>query len=442
MSEHVPKELDLFQAPEQLLAISDTYYERVPTKTSLPSNGHPSALDFSANIDRLRYSSLYDSFIALQLKLVKADMSNIPAAPRVAFVQNMLYSMFRSVECWINNIKCSTNDQNMHYNSFLRSFLAPENIQKTELNLAGYYPDSYSTLLVSRQNDPEDRSSDRSPSLKERSLVTAESRIVHLMGRINAPPHLSKKLYLPQLKFDYRFIFESDDFFLLQPEEDTEKYTVVIVGADIWLKRVNVNPSLAMAHSQMLNSKAAIYPINDLIDTRVLDIPAGSLNFKFPNCYVGGNIPRLLVIALVNSKAKNGSRQLNPYLFDTAKLEEIRCYVGSKVYPTIPYKLDPSRFSTETSILDFYNAVRSNDNRLPIALTRETHTGGLFLLAFSLARDDKSFAEYQNASFQSVNLSIEGTVSEATDTNYSIIVWGMFQTMLKINKFMEPLIGW
>ena len=418
MAEILPENLNLFEEPNSLLAVSDYMFERVECRTVL--DGNTPVLEFTANPDKSKYTDLNGSWFILKGKYVKsAGGANIDQAPQVGPVQNPLNSMFRSVDMWLNNRKITPPELNMHYIGFFNLFASPSSHQDSQLSLCLWYNDNYETLQHANQSDPQSVASPNK-GLKKRATFFGNSQEVVLIGKLFCAPHCITRWFPPNCKFDWRMEMENYKFFTMQSNTKPDDfYRFIITGSQIWLKRLNVNPSIMAAHSTILQNKNMIFPCR-YMESRTTEIPQNSLSFKFDNIFQGSKMPTSIYVMFIDSEAKNGHLQKNPYVFEHCNLSELRCYLGSHVLPTVLYKLNPSVRQLDMALLDTYIALGCESALSgPAQIIREHLTNGVFIAGFDLSRDNQPISNYLNQSFDASSVGLEGAFSVATQKTYT-----------------------
>ena len=424
MGEILPENLNLFKEPRSLFAVSDYMHERIQCRTAL--DGTTPVLEFTANADKSRYTDLNGSWFIVKAKYVKTQGgANIDQAPVVGPVQNPVNSIFRSVDMWLNNRKITPPELNMHYISFFNQFVSPTTYQDSQLSLSLWYPDNYETMQHANQSDPQSVASPNK-GLKKRATFFGDSREVVLIGKLFCAPHCITRWFPPNCKFDWRFEMENYKFFTMQSNtKPDDHFRFIITDAQIWLKRLNVSPSVMAAHSSILQSKNMIFPCR-YMESRTTEVPQSSLSFKFDNIFQGSKMPTSIYVMFIDSDAKNGHLQKNPYLFDHCNLSEIRCYLGSQVLPSVLYKLNPSGKQLDMALLDTYIALGCDSSLYgPKQLIRENLTNGVFIAGFDLSRDNHPISNYYNSSFNASSVGLEGIFSVATQKTYT----GLFNSV-------------
>jgi len=90
-------------------------------------------------------------------------------------------------------------------------------------------------------------------------------------------------------------------------------FKVVITEAILFVCRVKVASSIILSHAAGPKHSSTKYPIRR-INCQVLSIPRGFSSFNPENIFLG-QIPKLLVLGLVDTEAYNGSYHTNPFNF-------------------------------------------------------------------------------------------------------------------------------
>ena len=440
MAEIIPSELDLFSSEDTMMAINDYHYEKVQCRTALSDVDYPSVLELSAAPTKTHYTSLKDSFLVVKCKFIKADGSDLGVAPEISTVQAPLHSLIRSVDMWLNNVKITPPEINLHYISWFEQFLYPKQAQKTYMQLSGWYPDNYSSIAALNQSNPLEKGADKNEGLTQRSLLFGSGRECTLIGELYCVPHKIRRLLPPNVRLDWSINTNPYEIFAMHKAGAMkDQYRFVITEASIWLKRVSVNPGAMIAHNNLLASRNMLFPVRYL-ESRTLDLMKSSFNFRFPNIFTGNRMPVALYAFFVETESKQGNLQKNPYALQHCNLSEIRCSLGSKILPTIMYKLDPANYNTEEALANTLLSLEAyGSNKGPSQLNRETFTNGAFIIGFDTTRDNRPLsATYINSNYDASSVSLEGSFSKALDKNISLIVLGAFNGRLELNSFLEP----
>ena len=103
------------------------------------------------------------------------------------------------------------------------------------------------------------------------------------------------------------------DSFCLRSGKANVSYKVKIISAVLLVRKVQLNPSIFLAHVKALDSGLAKYPIRRVV-CKTYTIPAGNLDGNHEKLFTG-QLPTRLVIGCVDNDAFNGIYTKNPYKF-------------------------------------------------------------------------------------------------------------------------------
>ena len=443
MAEVVPEKLNLFEDKDTLYAVSESHFERIQCRTALPDVDIPPALEFSANSSLSHYTDLSESFLLISGKYVRATGGNLIAAPKVAPVQNLAGSLFKSVHMYLNNKKITPPENNMAYIHFFNNFIQPRSAQESQLQLSGWFPDTYTTQACLEQENPQATAS-VNEGLKKRSAMIAESAEVTLASKLYAAPHMVTRLFPPNCKFDWQLETNPTRFFTIQASDEVDgTYKFVITNAEIWLKRVSISPGLSNSHAELSQNMNMQYPCK-YMQSSSIEIPKASFGFKFDGVFQGGQMPLSVFCMFIPSQNKQGDFHKNPYIFDHVNLSELKVHMGSKTFPSVGYTLNPLKFKIEPALLNTYLALNAyGASGGPLNINRNDFNKGAMILGFDLTRNSDPTANYQNTDFDASSLNIEGKFSTATDKSYTLLVLGVFNGKIELSgKQLEPFTSW
>ena len=106
-------------------------------------------------------------------------------------------------------------------------------------------------------------------------------------------------------------MYRSRPEFCLMTSEATPNFEVVIEDIALQVCKLQVLPSIIMAHAEQLKTTNAKYPFTRT-EVRLISISAGSLSFNYNNLFNGLRSIRV-VIGFVDSEVAAGSYALNPF---------------------------------------------------------------------------------------------------------------------------------
>lgn len=103
-----------------------------------------------------------------------------------------------------------------------------------------------------------DDTSDANQGLVSRRAFTAESKTVDMLGHVHSDIFNQEKFLLNGVELRVRLIRARDSFNLLS---ENTTFKVNIVEANLFIRRIKINPAVLLAHSKTLSMTTAKYPI-------------------------------------------------------------------------------------------------------------------------------------------------------------------------------------
>jgi hypothetical protein len=431
--EVIPEELDLFGQRAALFSIGDSKYERVNTRTAL-GGANIAQLEFSVAPDKVNYTDLSESFLMVKCMYTKADGEEVEVDPKIGPVQHPLTSIFSNIDMAINNHKVTPNETHLPWIQWLHLMSLPKQVKKTYLTEGLWYEDSYTSIAACSQSDPQAEGAGSNKGLKKRASFFGASKSVILVGKLYIAPHNTRRLYLPHLKFDYIFEVAPTKFHSMSQEPEGS-YLFKIQEAALLIKRVTVSPSVALSHAQILQNSNAVYPIRHMM-ARSYNIPSGSLDFNFPNAFIGLEMPKALFVILITTLSKQGALTKNPFCCYNLDLQQLTVYLGSKKIPAPDFKINAEEGQSQLALWSTYMALDYWSSKLgPGALNRESMNKGAFIYGFDLTRDGNPHAPYSNSNFEASHLSLTGSFKAALRNSYTRKLKNNLKVAIKKLKF-------
>jgi len=102
MEETLLSNLDIFSQEPVLLSVERYEYQEIPTRTTLSVQGIQQ-VEWTIPADKLMYTSLNETYMYLKVSIVKQDGSANDDPSKVGPVNNLIGSLFKSIDLKINN---------------------------------------------------------------------------------------------------------------------------------------------------------------------------------------------------------------------------------------------------------------------------------------------------------------------------------------------------
>jgi hypothetical protein len=224
-------------------------------------------------------------------------------------------SLWSQIDVIINDVLVTNSSPYYAYRAYLEQLLSyDKNSQQTRGQLLMWHKDDAGKHDNTRLAD-----GDRNTGLLARFNRLKNSKEVNLLGRLHLDLFNQPK-YLPAgLNIKIRLVHQSDNFVLITGADG--EFEVIITRAILHVCKCQLNPSLVLAHEKALLKSDAPFPINR-VQMKSFAVSAGSQSITQQNVFMGA-IPNRIIVGLVKNANVVGTKNLNPYNFQSFGLTQI-----------------------------------------------------------------------------------------------------------------------
>lgn len=227
-----------------------------------------------------------------------------------------------------------------------------------------------------------------------------------------------------------RFIRSRDEFNLMSKSSG---FKVSITEANLYVRRMRINPTVLLAHSKILATTTVKYPITK-VEVKNVTIPSGVQGKTLDNIFLG-QLPKRVILGFVTNSAFIGNFKTNPYNFQHFDLNFLSLYIDGRQIPSKP--IQPN-FSTSKLFVHAYHTLYSgtgihflNEGN---AISRNTYSNGNCLMAFDLTPDLSSNTMSHWNLVRHGCLRIEVRFEKALPETINCIIYGEFDNIVEIDK--------
>ena len=424
-SQCLRSELDLFSLPPTQTAVDGSQWvEHSPVSTITSS----SPIEFIVSGSGEDYMDLNNTLLEVKACIKTTNNSPVDAAVAVAPINNTLHSLFSQIDVSLNDVNVSSATTTYPYRAYIETHLNyGTDAKKSRLKAAMYFIDD--NLTVS--NPIPDSSSARNMGLKRRHGICTAKPTFDMIGPLHVDVFNQSKYMLNGVTMKVRMTRSKDSFVLMAKSDVTESFKVDILSAKLFVRKLKITPSLCLAHERILQQKTAKYPITR-VECKVIHLPQGQKSFTHDNLFLG-QLPKRIVLGLVDNRAFNGDISLNPYNFQHCNLNYLAVHLDGQQVPWAP--LQPS-FSGSSYIRAFYTQFTgdgiSSDTGNTIG--REQFVNGHALYCFDLTPDLSSSCGHHFSVTKSGNLRLELAFEVALSITGNVLVYSEFDNVIEIDK--------
>ena len=148
--------------------------------------------------------------------------------------------------------------------------------KKSHLTSALYYRDS--------SNHLDDTQGDDKSGLKVRRQLSSRSHEIDMLGRLHTVIMHQERYMINGVDVKIRLI-PSKSIFHLMAHDAVAGYKIVIIHASLFVRKVKLNPAVALAHEKALERGTAKYPLKRVVQ-RTFAIPTGNLGTVQDNLFL------------------------------------------------------------------------------------------------------------------------------------------------------------
>ena len=235
--------------------------------------------------------------------------------------------------------------------------------------------------------DPNAADGQANKGLKNRAKLVWDDKSIDLMGKLHIDLFSQEKYLVNGVDLHVKCIRNWNNFCLLSPNDDAD-YKVVIQSAALLVRKIQIAPSVRLAHEKALMKGNAKYPITRVL-CNVYSVGQGNMNMQKDNIF-NGELPKRVVIAMVDQDAYNGNYKKNPFNFKHHELTSLGLFVNTI---PVPGKRIETKFSEEggqqyiNAYLSLFNGSNSLGHDHGNYISRADFPNGYSLFAFDLTPD-------------------------------------------------------
>lgn len=415
--ESMKSELDLFSLPP-----TETNYERGDWVTYQPIASLSDAvpIEFFVPSRGTEYLDLAQTLLSVKVKITARNGTPLAEGVNVGPINNYLHSLFDHVGISLSDKPVSSPSHTYPYRAYIESLLnygkdAMGSHQTTRL----FYKDKAGHM---------DDLVGNTTGFIKRQTFTDGSRVVDLVGNIHSDLFNQDRLMLNGVDLKVKLIRSKDLFNLLSAEPDVKS---TIVEASLSIRKVQVNPSILMAHNRILEKTTAKYPITRS-DIKIVTIPTG-LQSKTVDNLCMGQTPKRIIIGFVSNAATNGSLTTNPFNFRNFGHNYLALFIDGQPKPCKPLQPDFANNNYIESYSTLFTGTGIQYGNRGLCINREEYPNGYCLTAFDTTPDLSANEDHWTLQ-RSSTVRLEVRFAAALTAAVDIIVYAEFDNLLEVTR--------
>ena len=419
-------ELDLFNIPPTQTSISRGQWIEYHPLSNITDTG---PIEFNVSGSGEEYLDLARTQLYVKAKITKANGANLDPNTQVGPVNLFLHSLFSQVDVSLNERLISPSTNTYPYRAMLETLLNyGEEAKTSQLTTAMFYKDTPGKMDAV---NPVADDADANLGLKARYAFTKNSNTVDMIGPIHSDLFFQDRLLLSGVNLRLKLNRAKNSFCLVSSAVNPQ-FKVVITQAILYVRKVKVAPTISLGHAAALKQATAKYPIRR-IECKVLSIPGGFPTSTPDNIFLG-QIPKRIVLGLVDSEAYNGSYGTNPFDFKHHNLTQVGVYVDGEQIPRKPLFLKFDEAGGQNFIAGFqslFSGIGKLSQDTGNQVTRSDYGQGYTLFAFDLTPDHCPGDHFEL--IKQGNLRVELHFAQPLANTVNLIIYAEFQNVIEID---------
>ena len=417
-------ELDVTAVPPTMTAMQEGHWTEHHPISALNNNA---PIEFIIPPQTEKWTDLNQSFLYLKLKVTKADGTDLEADSNIGVVNNLFHSLFSSIDLYLNNKLVTNSTDTYPYRAYIENLLSyDEHTKKTHLKAWELWQEDTSGKMQ------ENKAGGGNEGWNERTKRLGLSNSVELMGRLHLDTFLQEK-YLPNgMEIKLRLNKTSPNFHLFGDVEGKLK----MLEATYHVRTVELLPVLANDLNKTLMSHGMKMPIRR-VEVKTFTISRG-LRSKIEDFLFQGQLPKRVIVGLVNNNIMNGTQKTNPFDFQHFDLSKLDVSVDGRAIQNKPFQPNFTTGECVRSYASLFQSTGSLGQNHSMGITLDQYKQGYTLWGFDLTADQGSEGNHLHP-IKTGNLRLELQFAQALDEVINVIVFAEFDNQLEINGLREVI---
>lgn len=376
------------------------------------------------------YGSFFDlgrSYMEVEARVVNANYVGIDDTEPVGVINNLGHTMFRTLECTINQHQFRTNPGMYGMRCYLENLLGfDSDAQASYLQGAMWYPD---TAEAFSETDPLGGTND---GLKDRFFLTQGSKTFKLASSIHHDLFMQERWFLSGVEIGLRFYKALDEFTIMNGNVLFSP-RLELKSANLRMCQVRLADPALQSIERSIGQNNVKYPFYETNMNKFI-VPEGSRSAIFDNIFPNSKLPEVMVVGLVKAARLTGEYEHSPLEFHHEGVTSVGVYVNDVATPSRPIVNNYRRLELMDGFMSLFTQFNTfGTNRAP-RIPYKDYTRGYTLYAFNLSASASSNTDNCVPQPRQGVVKLEISFGAETDDNLNVIVMSKTPKTLEIDK--------
>ena len=417
------EQLAVFSTPATNTSVREKRFIEYPTDSSLNSQ----VIKFKIHGDQMQYYDLKNTRLYVRCHIEDINGEKPTEDATVFPINHLLQSMWKYVEVYVGGKLISHGSDNFPYKSMIRTLLhncntrGQVNVKSSEL----FFPDTPHNF------DVFDPLEGLNTGMDMRKAIAGTGESFDMEGPLNESCMQLNRYILNGLDIEIRLHRASDSFILMTQNKD-KKYHLKLEEVTLKVCTVDVGSAIVMAHAKGLEKGGLAQYFFTQDHIQAFNASKGDVNFS-RNIY-SGNLPYMIVVAIVDARRHVGEYDKNPFLFGHYDAKSVSCLVNDISIPGRPMTSEFLKGRYAAAYTSFA-AVSEN-----CFIDYEAYKGGYTMWVFNINPKEN---DEDLRLLKSGNIRLDIPFGTELPEPVQVIVFGHFHNCFQIDElrkvFYEPL---
>ena len=350
----------------------------------------------------------------------------------IGVVNNIAHSLWSRVDISMQSKNLTQSDQSYAYMSYLKSLLyTNSDMKKSAMQASLFYPDRsaevYDTNPVSTNNE----------GLKIRSSYFVGGQLVELSTPLHSDLFSVNRFIPGGINMALTLHQNNPQFYLMTKDlkKKVEGCRIIVVRASLDVLLHEIDPSIVIAHSEILKTQPAVFPYLRT-ELKRCSISSGLYEYRLDDPF-SNLIPSELVIGLVRDSASHGDFHENGLHFEHCNLSSIDVTVDNTdmINSPISLKYDSGALGRGLQGYMTLTGASGEEGVNPIG-TRLDYTLGNCLYRFRSQPLENMVSHQSQLPLRLTgNLRVSLRFDKAIEAPLTMVLFASFPGALKIDNF-------
>ena len=415
----VGSQLDLFTLPgTQTSQEKNTYVPHYPISNLDDDN----PIEFDVKPSAM-YTDLADTRLYIRCRIVKQDGSDMPQGKAIA--SNMLFhSLIQRLDVHVGNKLITQSGGFYSYKAAIETLL-------------NFGSDAKTSQLANIMYFKDDYTGQPNAGALERQKLCNASTPFELFGPLHVDFFFQDKYLINNVPMRVKITRNQPKFYLLADVNYHIK--LEITEAILWVRRIQIAPSVEMAHAKaLLSGKNALYPLHRG-EIEVMSVPAYQQTISRDNMFMS-KLPKKLIIGLISNTNFNGAYNQHPFEFDHFHVGNIEVSVDGENVCGTPMQLDYEKQKYMRAYNGLFHALNKSYKDSGLDITYKDFPHGYCLYCFDLTADGCGNTSNHLELSRQGNLRLKMNLNYPLAQTINVICYGEFESVLEITNSREVLL--